>query len=81
MRALAAAGVTVTNTILGLGLAPPLVGWLNDLGAASYGNESIRYSLVLMTVSHLAAACLLLRSSKTLEQNLRARERFMAESP
>ena len=81
MRALAAAGVTVTNTILGLGLAPPLVGWLNDLGAASYGNDSIRYSLVLMMVSHLAAACLLLRSSKTLEQNLRARERFMAESP
>ncbi len=81
MRALAAAGVTVTNTILGLGLAPPLVGWLNDLGAASYGNDSIRYSLALMMVSHLAAAWLLVRSSKTLKQNLHARERYVTESP
>ena len=70
-RALAAAGVTAMNTILGLGLAPPLVGLLNDLGAASYGNESIRYSLALMMASHLAASWLLLRSSKTLKQNLR----------
>jgi MFS family permease len=81
MRALAAAGVTMMNTILGLGLAPPLVGWLNDLGAASYGNDSIRYSLALMMVSHLVASWLLLRSSKTLEQNLRERDRFVTESP
>jgi len=81
MRALAASGVTAMNTILGLGLAPPLVGLLNDVGAASYGHESIRYSLALMMASHLAAAGLLLRSSKTIKQNLRARERFMTEAP
>jgi len=80
MRALAAAGVTAMNTILGLGIAPPLVGLLNDLGSARFGSESIRYSLALMMVTHLGAAWLLLRSSKTLASNLRSRERYMQGS-
>jgi MFS family permease len=80
-RALAAVGITAMNTILGLGLAPPLVGLLNDFGAAAFGQESIRYSLALMMASHLGAAWLLLRSSKTLEQDLMVRDGFMRDSP
>ncbi len=77
MRALAATCVTAMNTVLGLGLAPPLVGLLNDLGAASRGADSIRYSLAAMMASHLVAAWLLLRSSRTQREDLHARQRYL----
>ena len=79
MRALAASGVTAMNTILGLGLAPPLVGLLNDLGSGWSGAESIRYSLALMMLAHLGAAWLLLRASRTLSKALASRERYATE--
>lgn len=69
-RALAAALITATNTILGLGVAPPLVGWLNDLGAPAFGDAAIRYSLGLALVAHLLAAVALLRAAATLRANL-----------
>ena len=75
-RALAAALITTTNNILGLGVAPPLVGWLNDIGAASYGVEAIRYSLGAILFVHLGAAALLLRASATLIGDLDAKDRF-----
>ena len=77
MRALAASSITFTNTLLGLGLAPPLVGFLNDLGAASLGDEAIRYSIALMMGAHLFAAGLLLHISKRLREDLGAREKFL----
>ncbi len=79
MRALAASSITATNTILGLGLAPPFVGFLNDRGAATLGDEAIRYSIALMMASHLAAAGLLLHSSRRIPEDLRARERFLGD--
>ena len=75
-RALAASMTTAANTILGLGLAPPLVGLMNDLGAASYGSESIRYSLAGLMIVHLGAALLLWRASTTLPTDLLAQARF-----
>ncbi|MEZ4331943.1 MAG: MFS transporter [Myxococcota bacterium] len=65
-RALAAALITAMNTVLGLGVAPPLVGWLNDLGTPSFGAAAIRHSLGLVLVAHLLAAGLLLRAAATL---------------
>lgn len=79
MRALAASSITATNTILGLGLAPPLVGFLNDRGAASLGDEAIRYSIALMMAAHLAAAALLLYTSKRVREDRGASRRFLAE--
>lgn len=76
MRSLAASAITASNTILGLGIAPPLVGLLNDLGAASQGDHSIRYSLAGLMVVHLAAALLFWRASTTLREDLRAQGRF-----
>ena len=80
MRALAAALVTATNTVLGLGLAPPLVGYLNDAWASAYGAAAIRYSLGLVLVSHLAAAFLLWRASRTLTRDLVARDRYLVRT-
>jgi predicted MFS family arabinose efflux permease len=77
MRALAASLITATNTILGLGLAPPLVGFLNDLGAETLGVEAIRYSIALMMTAHLAASGLFLHASTRLREDLVARERFL----
>ena len=68
---------TAANTILGLGLGPPLVGWLNDLGAAAHGAESIRRSLALVLVAHLGAAALLLRTGWTLRKDLAAKDRLL----
>ena len=76
-RALVGALVTAANTVLGLGLGPPLVGWLNDAGAASRGTDAIRVSLALILLAHLAAAALLLRTGSTLRQDLAASRRPM----
>ena len=69
-RALAGSLVTTTNAVLGLGLAPPLIGWLNDQGAASRGADSIRDSLGLILLVHLVAAVFLLRAGATLRRDL-----------
>jgi predicted MFS family arabinose efflux permease len=77
MRALAAACVTICNTILGLGVAPPLVGWLNDVWASAYGAEAIRYSLALVLSVHLIAAIVLALAARTLAADLSAKDRFL----
>lgn len=79
MRALAAALVVTCNTILGLGLAPPLIGWMNDAGSASFGVEAIRYSLLAALSAHLVAALLLARAGQVLERGLAARDAFRGD--
>ena len=81
MRALAAAALTAVNTILGLGLAPPLVGYLSDLGAASHGSDSIRYAIAALLSAHLGAAVLLLRASRTLKVDLGRPTRSTGDPP
>lgn len=78
MRALAASLVVTCNTILGLGLAPPLIGWLNDAGAATRGVESIRYSLVAALTAYLASAACLWAAGRSLDRDLLARDEFGA---
>ncbi len=77
MRALAAALVVTFNTILGLGLAPPLIGWLNDAGAQSFGAEAIRYSLAAALTAHLASALCLWLAGRTLDRDLVAKNAFV----
>lgn len=78
MRALAGASITFGNTMLGLGLAPPLVGWLTDRWTPIHGVEAIRYALAAVLVAHLAAAALLALASRTLPRDLDARRPFLA---
>lgn len=74
MRALAAALVITCNTVLGLGLAPPLIGWMNDAGAATRGVAAIRDSLLVALASHLVAAACLFAASRSFARDLAARD-------
>ena len=78
MRALAASLVVTCNTILGLGIAPPIIGWLNDVGAATHGVEAIRYSLVAALTAYLAAVACLWAAGRSLDRDLQARDAFGA---
>ncbi|MDH4049214.1 MAG: MFS transporter [Gammaproteobacteria bacterium] len=49
MRAVASAILFFILNIIGLGLGPPLAGMLSDALASSFGAESMRYSLLIVT--------------------------------
>ena len=49
MRAMASALALLIINVIGLALGPPLTGLISDLLAASYGEESMRYALLLVT--------------------------------
>jgi len=84
MRALAPACTTMMNNALGLGIAPPLVGWLTDTWTPDFGAHAIRYSLSVVLVVHLWAAGHLLLASRTIRADLRIKERVgtaLSENP
>ncbi len=50
MRSLASALMLFIINLIGLAMGPPAVGWLSDQLAATYGDESLRYSLLACCV-------------------------------
>jgi hypothetical protein len=61
--------------IVGAGAGPAVVGFLNDLYAASYGDLAIRYSLATVaTTGFLGALCFYASSRSLVEDLRRARE-------
>jgi predicted MFS family arabinose efflux permease len=70
VRALASALITLANTVIGLGIGPVLVGWLNDVGNARFGDGAIRYSIAVMLLAHWAAAAHLVFAGRTYERDL-----------
>jgi len=48
MRAVASAFILLILNIIGLGFGPLVAGWLSDWLAADFGNESMRYSLLIV---------------------------------
>jgi predicted MFS family arabinose efflux permease len=72
VRALASAVITLGNTILGLGIGPVLVGWMNDFAFSVYGEAAIRYSLAVMLFGHVAAAAHLWLASRTYAEDTAA---------
>lgn len=56
MRAVAAAVLLFILNIIGLGAGPQLVGVLSDLLKDSYGDESLRYSLLILSFVNIWAA-------------------------
>ena len=50
MRALASALLLFILNLVGLGLGPLVVGFLNDLLEPRFGEEAIRYSLLIVTL-------------------------------
>jgi MFS family permease len=72
IRALASALITLANTVIGLGIGPVLVGGLNDLGRARFGEGAIRYSIAVMLLAHWWAAGHLLLAARSYEKDLPA---------
>ncbi len=75
MRALASAVLLFILNLVGLGLGPQTVGILNDLLADRFGNEAIRYSLLLIGLTNAWAAGHSLLAARTLREDLEARNR------
>jgi MFS family permease len=70
MRATAAAILIFVVNMIGLGLGPLLVGMLNDHFAAQYGDEAIRYSLLIVGSLGGLASILFWEASRTLREEL-----------
>jgi predicted MFS family arabinose efflux permease len=71
MRALASALVLFVINLIGLGVGPWLVGQVSDLLQSSLGEESLRYSLVVVCVTALPwAAMHLLFAARHIEHDL-----------
>lgn len=70
MRAVAAAVLLFILNIIGLGAGPQFVGLLSDLLRESYGDESLRYSLLIFSFVNLWAAYHYYAAGKTLKAEL-----------
>ena len=74
-RAMAAAVNMLTINLISYGLGPLLVGAASDYFAARVGNESLRYSILLVVaVSYTWAAVHFLLAARTLPQDLKTAE-------
>jgi len=72
MRALASAVILFFMNLIGLGLGPQVVGILNDALAPRFGDDAIRYSLLVMALANLWAVAHSLLASRSLRADLRA---------
>ena len=70
MRALASAIVLFIANLIGLGLGPLVVGVINDQLHPTFGDEAVRYSLLLVGLCNIWAAFHSWRASKTIRQDL-----------
>jgi len=73
MRAMASAVLFLILNLIGLGLGPQVVGALSDLLTPSYGDEAVRYALLIVSFSGLWAAIHYALAARTLEADLRAK--------
>ncbi len=76
MRAMASAILFLILNLIGLGLGPQLVGVLNDLLAPRFGDEAIRYSLLLANFTTVWSALHFALAARTLEVDLTAKNRL-----
>jgi len=70
MRSMASAFIILFITFLGTGLGPWAVGFLNDLLAPRFGDEAVRWSLLVMLWTCLLGALLFALASRTIRQDM-----------
>ena len=70
MRAMAHAFWTMLMTLVGMGLGPFLVGALSEYLGQDYGASSIRYALLIVSVTLPLSSLLFLRSARNLREDL-----------
>ncbi len=69
MRALASSIVLFILNIIGLGFGPQLVGFLSDLMAPNYGQESLRMALLILSFINLWCAWHYFAAGRTLRED------------
>ncbi|SMF61602.1 spinster family MFS transporter [Allosphingosinicella indica] len=69
MRATTAASFLFINNLLGIGFGTWFLGFMSDRMQASYGEESLRYSILYTLVFYLIAAVLYLIAARRLEKD------------
>ena len=70
MRAQASAILFLILNLIGMGLGPQLAGVLSDLYNPTYGDESLRYALLTISVVWLWAAVHLMLGARTLKEDI-----------
>jgi MFS family permease len=70
MRALASAMLLFILNIIGLGFGPFLVGVLSDRLAGSFGEESLRWAILIATFAYFWAGAHFILAGRTLRQDL-----------
>lgn len=71
MRALASAILLFILNIIGLGFGPFLVGVLSDLLVGPFGEESLRYAIIIATVAYFWAGAHFLLAGRSIVADLR----------
>ena len=61
-----------SSNLIGLGLGPMLVGVMSDLLRPAFGEESLRFALLMWTPGYLWAAFHLLRAGKYVQREIAA---------
>jgi MFS family permease len=75
MRAMASAVLFLILNLIGLGLGPQVVGALSDLLTPHYGQEAVRYSLLIVSLTAVWAGLHYALAARTLADDLRAKDR------
>jgi MFS family permease len=70
MRATAIAAVYLFSNLIGLGLGPLAAGAISDALRPTFGDESLRYALLILTPGYLWTAVHLWLASRTVKQDL-----------
>lgn len=70
MRAMAHAVWTMAANLIGMGLGPVAAGWLSESLMPSYGQDSIRYSLLILSCVAIPSAITLWWGSRSILQDL-----------
>jgi len=72
MRALSAAIVLFVMNVGGLGAGPTILGMLSDFLTPRFGDQSIRYALMIIFIPHLLACVCNVIAARTLREDLAA---------
>jgi predicted MFS family arabinose efflux permease len=68
-RATAAAVLLLAINLIGLGIGPPLAGWISDALAPPLGADSIRWALAVVALSHVWGALHMFRASRAFDRD------------
>lgn len=78
MRAMATAVVMFASSLIGIGLGPLFAGMLSDMLAPRFGDDSLRYSLVILTMISVYPVLHLWLAVRNLARDVAATEREAA---